>query len=332
MPASPSQRLVATPPTVLAGHEAAVYALAPFGDGVLSGGGEGYVVYWPLGGAPDAVPAGRVVARVDDRVFCLHVDEAAARLWVGTLSGDVYCVGLAGGRGEGAAAAAPRRWRFHRDGVFALARAGSRGGVLAAGGDGRVSRWAPDGSRMLAFAEVDPTRVRSLRWLAGAGLLAAGTAGGDVHLLEPARLRAVHTIARAHEATVFTLASPRPGLLLSAGRDGAIRAWRAGGASAPFAQAGHVAAHAATVNALAFDARTGLLASAGRDRDVRLWRVLAEAAASDSTRAGVVDLELAKVLTGPRDGGHAASANAATWTRYGLVTAGDDRSVRFWPA
>ena len=308
-------------PLVLTGHEAAVYALAPWRGGLLSGGGDGLVAHWratPAGFADD----GRAVARLDDRVFALlPLARGGGRaapaerpvIAVGTLTGDVYFVDA------GAADRPPRRWRFHADGAFGLLqlprRAGEPGDLLVGGGKGRLSRWRPDGSALVAHVGLDPgVRLRSLAYLASPGLVAVGTGAGDVHLLAPDSLRPVHVVARAHELTVFSLADAGD-RFYSAGRDGKVRAWSA---TPPFRQLAHVDAHAATVNALAYDAASGVLASAGRDREARLWR-----------RAGG-GLVLAKALTTVRDGGHAASVNACVWAGGLLATAGDDRTVRAW--
>ena len=307
-------------PITLTGHTAAVYALASWRGGFLSGDGDGLVAYWE----PDADDGrdGRAVARLDDRVFALlplarHADDRRRdSLAVGTLTGDLYFV-------DATAAHAPRRWRFHADGTFALLQlppapgGGAGGDLLVGGGKGLLSRWPPDGTGMRSHVVLDAgVRVRSLCYLPGPGLVAAGTGAGDVHLLAPDSLRTVHVVERAHELTVFSLADAGD-RFYSAGRDGKIRAWST---EAPFRQLAHVDAHAATVNALAYDVVSGVLASAGRDREVRLWR------------QGERGLVLAKALVAGRDGGHAASVNACVWGGGYLTTGSDDRTLRAWRA
>lgn len=307
------------PPVVLAGHEAAVYALAPWRAGVLSGGGDGLVAYWQPGVRDD----GRAVAQVDDRVFALlplAQDDPDDRdvIAVGTLTGDLYVV-------DASAKRPPRRWRLHADGCFALlqlpggvlgAGSGGVGDLLVGGGKGVLSRWRPDGSAAVSQLDLAPgVRLRSMAYLPAAGLVAVGTGAGDVHLLAPASLRTVHVLERAHALTVFSIADAGD-RFYTAGRDGKLRAWST---APPFRQLAHVDAHAATINALAYDGTRDVLASAGRDREVRLWRP-----------SGDGGLVLAKALTGVRDGGHAASVNACVWSRGRLITCGDDRTVRAW--
>ncbi len=288
-------------PQVLTGHTAAVYALVPWRGGLLSGGGEGMLVYWATPFSGD----GRLVAQIEDRIFCILPLAGAqeGQLLVGTLSGDLYWIDVAS---EGV----PRRWDFHRDGLFGLCAAA--GAAFAVGGAGHLSRWSLAEGTFERGRRVDTVRLRSVAYLPGAGLLVIGTAAGDLHFVDPVSLRTVDVRERAHDATIFSIVVGR-GSFFTAGRDGAIRAWDL---VAPYRQNGHVAAHGATVNALALDPH-GLLASAGRDREVRLWETAPE-------------LVLAKALTGARDGGHAHSVNACCWLGDTLVTGGDDRTVRVW--
>ena len=330
-------------PRTLLGHEAAVYALAawPLG-GIVSGGGDGLVAHWSLGGSTD----GRALTRIDDRVVRLlpvgsatgpfgktaadaprgggsrddapagadagragpvlaEADEPQVALAVGTLSGDLYWV-----RTDGSA---PRRWRLHRDGLFGLVQAGGR--VFACGGSGTLSSWDAASGGPLRHRAVESVRLRGLAWLPTPRLLACGTANGDLLLVEPDGLRAVHVVERAHERTVFDIADAGD-RFYTCGRDGAIRAWAT---EAPFGQLDHVPAHAATVNALAYASAAETLVSAGRDRELRVW---------DREPDG---LRLRKVLDGPRDGGHVASVNACCLLPGGgIASGGDDRTVRVW--
>ena len=319
--------MIVPPPAVLTGHTAAVYALARWRGGVLSGGGDGRLAYWAPPYSTGGSPAdGKLVAELDDRIFCIEAPggDHDGQLVLGTLTGDLYWVDVN-------ATAAPRRWRLHRDGLFGLCVAGEH--VFAVGGGGRLSRWRLADGGAEGSVAVDTVRLRSVAALPGAGLLVVGTAAGDLHLVDPASLRTVDVYERAHDNTIFEIAvadasadgGPDPGegtdpgegaRLYTCGRDGAIRSWTwAGGA---LRQNGHAPAHAATVNALALGG-PGLLASAGRDREVRLWDV------SDGR------LVLAKALQAQRDRGHAHSVNACRWVGPGtLATAGDDRTVRVW--
>jgi len=308
-------------PLVLTGHEAAVYALCAFGSGsFLSGGGDGQLVRW----APDKSQHGKAIATLDDSIFgILPIYQRAtigslsakqppptppAAIAVATLSGDFYWVTTAG-------SASPKRWRLHQDGVFGLVQLEDY--VYACGGKGRLSRWAAGDGSFDRFAALDTVRLRGLAYLRDPGLLAVGTANGDVHLVDPESMRIVHTHQIAHERTVFSIVDAG-NQFYTAGRDGAIRSWNT---NAPFAQNGNVAAHAATVNQLSLwpSVSGHQLLSAGRDREIRVWNTISER------------LVLAKALNAPRDMGHVASVNAVlAMDSRRFVSASDDRTIRVW--
>ena len=300
-------------PLVLQGHTAAVYALAVWRDGILSGGGDGLLVHW----AEPFSSAGRVVAQIPDRIFSLlPLDGAeAGQLVVGTLSGDLYWI-------DTVSATPPRRWALHRDGLFGLCANDVH--VYAVGGEGGLSRWRRADGTFVDQVQVDTVRLRSIAYLPTVRLLVVGTAAGDLRLIDPQTLRTVMVQERAHEVTVFSV-EVQGEHVFTAGRDGAIRVWEA---RAPFGQVAHVAAHAATVNCLAVGPE-GWLASAGRDREVRLWQMRDCRVDLEQGRAEL-ELTLTKALTGPRDGGHVHSVNACCWYGQTLVSAGDDRTVRVW--
>lgn len=300
-------------PLVLTGHSAAVYALCPWQDGFLSGDGNGLIVYWQHRVSGE----GSVLAQIPDRVFCMQ-PLPNNQLVVGTLSGDLFWIDLNAPKDQ-----LPKRWRLHKDGLFGLLRC--EGDVYAIGGKGNLSKWSTATGEMILSQQLDNVRLRSIAFLSNTGCLAIGTGNGDVHLVDRHSLRIMDTITQAHELTVFSIVDTGPHFI-TAGRDGQLRTWLA---RDPFGQVGHVAAHAATVNALAFrqnlsgGGKISLMASAGRDRETRIWNVPNDEAATE--------LVLAKALTATRDGGHPASVNCCIWIDDVLVTGGDDRTVRVWP-
>jgi len=309
-----TKRLKFQRPLVLTGHSAAVYALCAWEDGFLSGDGDGLIVYWQHHLSEE----GRVLAQIPDRVFCMQplLDN---QLVVGTLSGDLFWIDLNAPKGQ-----LPKRWRFHEDGLFGLLHHGEY--IYAIGGKGKLTKWSIATGEMVQSQQLDSVRLRSITYLKESGCLAIGTGNGDVHLVDVNSLRIMDSITQAHELTVFSIVDAG-GCFITAGRDGQLRTWSA---KSPFGQISHVAAHAATINALAFrqnlgndDTQARLLASAGRDREIRIWSL--------SDEEGASELVLAKALTASRDGGHPASVNCCIWIEDVLVTGGDDRTVRVWP-
>ena len=297
-------------PIVLEGHEAAIYSLCPWEDSVLSGAGDGWLVQWPL----DGNNQGKLLARFDDRIFCMLSPKQAGRqlLVVGTMTGDLYWLDLKNPE-------QPKRWRFHQEGIFALLDLGSI--ILAAGADGRISRWQVENAEMLDFVQVDPTRIRSMIHLPDRKQVVAGTGSGDLIFLNEDSLQEEARIVHAHELSIFSLAYLH-GQIFSAGRDAQIRWWSV---EAPRLQKGFVSAHNTTVNSLSWHAEAGLLVSAGRDRELRCW-----APKVNEEGDGVAELVLTKVLKAPREAGHLASVNCCLWIGDQLISGSDDRTLRIW--
>lgn len=302
-------------PIILTGHTAAIYALTPWRGGLLSGGGDGQLVWWQPGLSGD----GKVIAKLEDRIFCILplTGIFEGKIVLGTLTGDLYWI-------DADQHSPPRRWIWHKDGLFGLQQIGDQ--VLAVGGEGSISRWSATNGEFVEARQLDSVRLRSIVWLSQNQRLLIGTAAGDLLFVEPDSLVVTHTQVRAHDATVFGLALGDEHLF-SAGRDGAIRVWKN---EPPYTQCAFVPAHQATVNAVAIDPNQSLLASVGRDREVRVWEVLSSATSLEQATAPV-QLVLAKALKAGRDGGHSASVNACCWLKEGLATAGDDRTIRIWP-
>jgi WD40 repeat protein len=302
-------------PIVLTGHSAAVYALCAWEGGFLSGDGDGLLVHWQTHRSEE----GRVLAQIPDRVFCIQ-PLGARQLAVGTLSGDLFWLDL------DKPTELPKRWRYHEDGLFGMLVFQDH--LYAVGGGGKISKWNIASGEMVQSHQLDTVRLRSIVFLAKAQCLAIGTGNGDVHLIDPKSLRIVDTITQAHELTVFSIVDAGH-FFFTAGRDGQLRTWSG---KSPFAQLGHVAAHASTINDLSLSFRQNptnssqpncVLASAGRDREIRLWNLDAEPSSEE--------LVLAKALRAGRDGGHPASVNCCLWLAADvLVTGGDDRKVRVW--
>ena len=313
-------------PLSLNGHEAAVYALAAWGThDVLSGGGDGYLVHWSLSAAAGdpAEPTGKVVAQLEERIFCLCVLSGARNAAVGTLSGDLYFLALDGTHRTKQA----RRWRYHTKGCYGLCALGDV--VYSVGGSGRLAAWDSKRGEQLRGVHLDNCRLRGLAYLEEADCLAVGTERGEVHFVDRISLERRATLPFAHEQTVFAVLD-RGDYFISAGRDAALRAWAV---QAPFAQRGHIPAHHATINALQAGG-PGELYTASRDGSIKFWRKpnASLTAAEQSRDEQAWALDLAQVRSAVQGGGHRGSVNALALVPGArrLISAGDDRSIKAW--
>jgi WD40 repeat protein len=152
------------------------------------------------------------------------------------------------------------------------------GKLLASGGyDGVIRLWeVPSGKviRSMAAApppppktEPEPVIVSSLAFSPDGKELAAGTAAGVIHILNPTDGKVLRSLA-GHGSTVTGLQyHPSGTVLASASKDRTVRLWNPGNGQVLKALEGHEA----WVQGVVFVAQGTRLASVGADRTVRLW-------------------------------------------------------------
>ncbi|MFD5592246.1 helix-turn-helix domain-containing protein [Streptomyces griseorubiginosus] len=186
------------------------------------------------------------------------------------------------------------------------------GGLLASGSsDGTVRLWRTAERRQTAVLTA-PGKVRSVAFSPDGRLLAAGVlgaAGGTVRVWDVPTRRVVATLTTDTPVRAVAYA-PDGRTLASAGSDGTITLWRAGGAHDRVAT---FRGHRDAVNALAYSPDGRTLASGGSDHTVRLW---------DTVRHRPL-----AVLAG-----HSAEVLGVAFAPDGrtLASGGADRVVRLW--
>lgn len=289
------------------GHRGPVYALAEWKGRLLSGGSDGTVASWSPGG-PEP---GEALAHAQRAVFAIAVLPGQDVLLIGTMDGDLHVVDLKDRREA-------QRLTAHRIGIYRIiGLPGDR--VACAGGDGVLSVWGlgRKGARPFLTLErripMGEEKLRDLAVRRNGSSLAVACGDGTVRVLEGPDLNERLTL-EAHEGGSSSVAwHPGKPVLVSGGKDGHLRTWRADDGAPVLAQA----AHRAGIYALAFSPAGTLLASASRDKTAKLWD-------ADDLRP-VARLDRAS-------GGHANSVNHLCWAGGLLITAGDDRQVIAWSA
>lgn len=181
--------------------------------------------------------------------------------------------------------------------------AASAGSAFAYGGSGgAVVRSAPGRARTVER----PSIVFSLAWSPDARLLALGTLGGGLELLDADGGPAARTAGHGAD-TVGLDWHPDGALLASASYDGTVGLWDRDGA-----RRGTLRGHEGKVRAVAWSPDGAVLASASYDGTVRLW---------ERDGAPVTTLR-----------GHDDGVRALDWHPDGtlLASASNDATVRLW--
>lgn len=289
----------------LSGHNAAIFALAPYTGQqyFLSAAGDGWIVRWDLQ-EPDL---GKLIAKVDSQLFSLCYLPEHDRLVAGNMNGGVHWIDIL-------EPDATRNIAHHQKGVFAIEQLA--GQVFTAGGQGVLTRWSAAESRSLESIQLSNQSLRSLAIHPAGNQLAAGASDNNIYLLKLPDMVLTHTIRPAHENSVFCLRySPDGRHLLSGGRDAHLRVWDIWD---DYREISAQPAHWFTINDIAFHPQGHWFATASRDKTIKIW---------DSE-----NYQLLKVIDTVRDAGHVNSVNRLYWTTYHncLLSASDDRTIGLW--
>nr|MBP7274235.1 hypothetical protein [Saprospiraceae bacterium] len=263
----------------LAGHNAAVYALAltDTHDELLTADGNGWIVSWDL----TKPELGKLIARTDVSVFSLLYSNG--RLLVGTLSGNVYVIQ----RGSGEVL---KNYAVHRKGVFRIVIHQQH--IYSLGGDGCLTKWDAAEMRPAETLQVSANSLRSIDFLEATNEAIIGGSDGSIYIINLATMTVVRQIQQAHKHSVFCLKYlPNYNSVVSGGRDATLRYWDI----STWKTIQEVPAHWYTINDIALLANGTKFATASRDKTMKIW----------NGETG----SLEKVINTIKSGGHHRSVN-----------------------
>jgi WD40 repeat protein len=251
---------------VLPGHRGPIVSLAWNGGPVLASAGVDRRIL--LRSAADgrvlhALPADQTVRALalspDGRLLAAAGDDMAVQLWE-------VDTGKAGARLAG-----------HTDWVLSLAFSPDGDRLASAGYDGVIRLWDVAAGKKLRDMSAapppppktvsEPVIVWSLAFSPDGKELAAGTAEGPIHMLNPADGKVLRSLPGHGSAVTGLQYHPGGAVLASASKDRTVRLWNPANGQVLKALEGHEA----WVQGVAFVAQGTRLVSVGADRTVRLW-------------------------------------------------------------
>lgn len=291
--------------TTFQGHKAAVYALCsgPRPGSFLSAGGDGIVVQWQI----DRPEEGEAIVHVGEAVFSLHLLAERDFLLIGTGTGRLLVIDLYTRKEQQAIEA-------HTKGIFRFCLLDGTT-IACAGGDGVLSTWnlSDDRSKPVTLSRRIPLCEEKLRDIVRSArgeriIVACGD--GSLRELDLRDLNERQRFVGHENGANCAAFHPTKPVVVSGGKDGQVKVWRAdGGCMLEFA------AHKGSVYATTFDTSGRYLATVGRDALLKLWDANSLEPVQRSAR---------------EKSAHTHSINAVLWLGNTLITASDDRRINAW--
>lgn len=285
------------------GHNGSVYALAEgFAPGILlSGSSDKFVAGWNL---PEQISE-KFAAQFPAPVYSLLSMKNRKLLLAGTGSGSIHILDIE-------AKQELKILQLHSAQVFDLAFSEKHQLLIAAGGDGQIS-FCDAEFNFIKSGKLSEQKIRNLAISPEEDLLAVACGDGTIRIFNLPECKEINSF-HAHDLSANAIAwDPQGKYLLSGGRDAHLKAWDV---KNDFALLNSIPAHNFAIYKIVFSPDGKLFATASRDKTVKIW---------DAS-----NLEFRYRINKENCDGHINSVNTILWNAYGLVSAGDDRSVMLW--
>ena len=287
------------------GHKASIYALCPGSEmgSFLSAGGDGIVVQWHV----DRPEHGEALVNVGEAVFSLHLLSEKELLLIGTGTGRLLVIDLR-------TKLEVQAIEVHTKGIFRICSLGAMT-LACAGGDGALTTWnlSIDRTKPLAQLRRIPLceeKLRDITRSAEGERIIVACGDGSLRELDLSALNERQRFEGHAKGSNCAAFHPTKPVVISGGKDGLVKVWRADGGSML-----EFAAHKGSVYATSFDPTGRYLATVGRDSLLKLWDANTLEPLQRSAR---------------EKSAHTHSINAVLWLGNTLITASDDRTLKAW--
>ncbi|MGV3630336.1 MAG: hypothetical protein ACO1O6_03980 [Bacteroidota bacterium] len=286
----------------ISGHAGAVYTVDGHDKFVYTGSGDAFVAKWNL----ETGLQEKFSIRAEKSVYKIKLIGQADKLVIGTSSGSLHILDLP-------AKKEIRHFVQHKQAVFAITENPAKNQLYTGDAAGNLAVWDAVSWELLLFLPLECGKIRSILTDEHGDQFFLACQSGEIKVFDSTSFNETASFF-AHESGTNTLSFP-PGntsTLLSAGKDGYIRAWDL----KTLEKQVEIPAHNFGIYQLEFFNGGRHFVSISRDKSIKLW---------DSASFKVIQ------KTERKQGGHSHAVNAIyKKSETELVTVGDDKRIIYW--
>ncbi len=288
----------------LTGHNDCIYALTEGSDPrfFYTGSGDGMVVEWDL----DLPKDGKLIAKLSNSVYALHVDPARNWLFIGHNFEGIQVVDLNDNK-------AIWSLKLTDQAIFDIKIMGNQAYIGTA--DGVLIIVDIEKRAVKKHIKLSSKSIRVFAIATGKKHLAIGLSDHSIKILDLANDFQPIANLTSHSNSVFALSySPDEQTLASGSRDANLKFWD----SSNYTLNESIVAHMYAINYLSFNEDGSLLVTCSMDKSIKVW--------------SAKDQKLLKVIDKARNAGHGTSINKVVWSTYNgnVISVSDDRTISIW--
>ncbi|MCE3294868.1 MAG: hypothetical protein K0R65_582 [Crocinitomicaceae bacterium] len=286
----------------ISAHAGAVYTVDGHGHFVYTGSGDQFVAKWNL----ETGLQEKFSIRAEKSVYKILLIEEGQKLVIGTSAGALHIIDLA-------ARKEIKHFVQHTQAIFSMCENRIKKHLYSGDASGNLAVWNTGNWELILFLPLECGKIRSVTCDESGNQLFLACQSGEIKIFDTATFNETASFF-AHEngTNTFHLWPGLPSTLLSAGKDGYIRAWNL----ESFEKIIEIPAHNFGIYQLAFLNDGQNFVSVSRDKSIKLW---------DSSNFKV----LQKIER--KHGGHSHAVNAIyKKSENEFVTVGDDKRIIHW--
>lgn len=286
----------------ISGHAGAVYTVDGHDQFVYTGSGDQFVAKWNLENGLQE----KFSIRAEKSIYKIALIDEKQKLVIGTSAGALHVIDLEK-RTE------IKHFVQHKQAVFAIAENTIKKQLYTGDAAGNLAVWDTENWELILFLPLECGKIRSILVRENGEQFFLACQDGEIKVFDSAGFNETASFF-AHENGTNTLAfvPGKASTLLSAGKDGFIRAWDLSSGSKII----EIPAHNFGIYQLIFFNNGKNFVSVSRDKSIKLW---------DSATFKVIQKFERK------HGGHSHAVNAGyKKSELEFVTVGDDKRIIYW--